>query len=274
MRITEGLYALAKGVTYSTPDKIYEYLYDDRKLVVHSVWYFRDTHSGGIIEKLHGMVLSFEFSSPCENVIRVRATHHQSRPISEGKFPLDYKRLHPIQVKDTDNSISLTTGKLTLKLSKDSWSMEFLGETGLICTSPRGGVGFAKLDTGEEYMGEKLTLAPDEYIYGLGERFSPFIRNGQSVKIWNGDYATTSDMGYKNVPFYLSNKGYGVFVNSSDKVEYEIATEEVEAVRFTVPGNELDYYFIYGPTPKETLSKYTELTGRPPLIPKWSYHHL
>jgi alpha-D-xyloside xylohydrolase len=271
MRITEGLYALAKGVTYCTPDKIYEYTYNEQTLLVHGLfrWHNGLRHDP-ITEKLSGIILSVEFSSPSEDVIRIRATNHKYHVSAEGKFPLNYNRSNPIQVQEMDDSISLTTGKLTLRLSKNPWTIEFLGDTRPICTSPFGGLGLAKLDTGEQFMGEKLTLAPDEYIYGLGERFSPFIHNGQSVKIWNGDYATTSDMGYKNIPFYLSNKGYGVFVNSSSKVEYEIATEEVEAVRFTVPGNELDYYFIYGPTPKETLLKYTELTGRPPIIPKWS----
>jgi alpha-D-xyloside xylohydrolase len=93
---------------------------------------------------------------------------------------------------------------------------------------------------GAKFMGEKFSLAPGENIYGLGERFSPFVRNGQAVTIWNGDYGTTADVGYKNIPFFLSSQGYGLFVNSTDKVEYEIATEDVEGARFTVPGNELD----------------------------------
>jgi alpha-D-xyloside xylohydrolase len=272
MRITEGQYSLAKGVTYYTPDKIYEYTYDEKKLVVSGLFRLQNgLRHGAITEKIGGVIIAVEISSPCEDVIRIRATHHQHQVTSEGKFPLNYEQFHPIHVEETAASILVTIGKLSLKLRKDPWSLDFLGESGKICTtSPQQGLGLAEVNPGQQFMGEKLSLAPDEYIYGLGERFSPFIRNGQHVKIWNGDYATTSDMGYKNIPFYLSNKGYGVFVNSSDKVEYEIATEEVEAVRFTVLGNELDYYFIYGPTPKEVLSKYTALTGRPPLIPKWS----
>ncbi|NLG85201.1 MAG: alpha-xylosidase, partial [Firmicutes bacterium] len=56
----------------------------------------------------------------------------------------------------------------------------------------------------------------------------------------------------------------------SRRVEYEIGTEEIDMVKFTVPGQELDLYFIYGPSPKEILEKYTLLTGRSPRIPKWS----
>lgn len=271
MRITHGSYALAKGVNYMTPDNIYEYQFDEKKLTVHGLFYQRDTRRGALVEKVHGLFISLEVSSPCENIIRVRAAHHQSRLTAGGKFPLNYEQFQPLQIQESADHLLVTSGRLTLKLTKNPWRMEFLDETGRVCSaSPHEGLGWAVLNDQQEFMGEKLTIAPDEYIYGLGERYAPFVKNGQHVEIWNGDYATTSDMTYKNIPFYLSNKGYGVLVNSSDKVEFEVATEEVNAVRFTVPGNELDYYFIYGPTPKAVLANYTALTGRPPLIPKWS----
>jgi alpha-D-xyloside xylohydrolase len=238
--------------------------------VVHGVRYQREI-TGGLFKKLHGQMLSFEFSSPCEQIIRVKAMYHRPKGGQDGKFPLDYEQSSPIAVEDTADSLILTAGKLRLKISKSPWNMEFIGnETGLLASSPFQGLGVAVLADGTTVMSEKLSLAPGENIYGLGERFSPFIRNGQSVKIWNSDYGTTADIGYKNIPFYLSSKGYGLFVNSTDKVEYEIATEDVEAVRLTVPGNELDYYFVYGPTPREVLANYTNITGRAPIIPKWS----
>lgn len=270
MRITEGAYALAQGIEYYTPDEVYEYEYSDQKLIVQGVWYIRES-GGGVSKKLHGKMLIFEFSSPCENIIRVRASHHWSKSNLDGKFPLDYDLSAPIAVDDTADCLVLTAGKVSLKISKRPWKMEFISaDTGALAASSALGIGMGMLADGTKFMGEKFSLAPGEQIYGLGERFSPFVRNGQSVKLWNSDYGTTADIGYKNIPFYLSSKGYGLFVNSTGKVEYEIATEDVEAVRFTVPGNELDYYFIYGPSPKEVLANYTAITGRAPIIPKWS----
>ena len=271
MRITHGSYELAQGVRYCTPDRVCESAQHDRKLIVQGLFRWQNgERQGEITEKIGGMLVAVEISAPFADVIRIRATHHKSQVTAEGKFPLDYEQFHPLQVQETAESLSVTSGKLTLKLTKNPWSIQFLNETGKICTaSPNQGLGWAESNQ-QQFMGEKLTIAPDEYIYGLGERYSPFIKNGQHVEIWHGDYATTSDLTYKNIPFYLSNKGYGVFVNSTAQVEFEIATEEVNAVRFTVPGNELDYYVIYGPTPKDVLAKYTALTGRPPIIPKWS----
>jgi alpha-D-xyloside xylohydrolase len=121
------------------------------------------------------------------------------------------------------------------------------------------------------FIHEQLNIGVGECIYGLGERFSAFVKNGQVVDIWNEDGGTSSEQSYKNIPFYLTNRGYGVFVNHPEKVSFEIASEKVERVQFSVPGEELEYFVIYGPTPKEVLQRYTALTGRPALPPAWSF---
>ena len=126
--------------------------------------------------------------------------------------------------------------------------------------------GFA-YDKGPEdaYMREQLSLSVGELIYGLGERFSAFVKNGQSVDIWNEDGGTSTEQSYKNIPFYISNKGYGVFVNHPERVSFEVATEMVTKVEFSVPGENLDYFLINGPTMKEVLMRYTDITGKPSL---------
>jgi len=120
-------------------------------------------------------------------------------------------------------------------------------------------------------MHEQLSLGVGEYVYGLGERFTAFIKNGQVVDIWNKDGGTSSEQAYKNIPFYLTNRGYGVFVNHPEQVSFEVASEKVSRVQFSVAGQSLEYFVIYGPTPKEVLEKYTALTGRPALPPPWSF---
>ncbi len=123
----------------------------------------------------------------------------------------------------------------------------------------------------EPYMVNELSLAPGECVYGLGERFTPFVKNGQAVDIWNEDGGTASQVAYKNIPFYMTNRGYGVFVDSTDRVSFEVASEKVEYVGFSVPGECLSYTFFYGPTPKQILKSYTGLTGRPALPPAWTF---
>jgi alpha-D-xyloside xylohydrolase len=89
--------------------------------------------------------------------------------------------------------------------------------------------------------------------------------------MWNADGGTSSEQAYKNIPFYLTNRGYGVLVAHPERVSFEIASEKVTRVQFSVPGERLTYYLIYGPSPKEVLSRYTKLTGRPALPPAWSF---
>jgi alpha-D-xyloside xylohydrolase len=121
------------------------------------------------------------------------------------------------------------------------------------------------------YSFADLSLGVGENVYGLGERFTSFVKNGQVVEIWNRDGGTNSDQAYKNIPFYLTNRGYGVFVNHTGAVSFELASEKADKVQFSVPGETIEYLVIYGPSPKEILEKYTRLTGRPALPPAWSF---
>ncbi|HTP59395.1 MAG TPA: alpha-xylosidase, partial [Spirochaetia bacterium] len=144
--------------------------------------------------------------------------------------------------------------------------------------SEKGCAGYLLDSDGTAYMREQLALAVGECIYGLGERFTPFVKNGQAVDMWNDDGGTASELAYKNIPFYLSNRpggagsvSYGVLVGHPERVSFEVASEVVSRAQFSVPGEELTYYVIGGANPQEVLQKYTELTGRPALPPAWSF---
>lgn len=117
------------------------------------------------------------------------------------------------------------------------------------------------------FMRVQMDLDIGEKVYGLGERFTPFVRNGQTVDIWNEDGGTCTEISYKNIPFYMTNKGYGVLVNTSGKVSYEICSEAVTRVQFSVPGEKIDFMVVGGGDGKAVLSNYTALTGRPALPP-------
>jgi alpha-D-xyloside xylohydrolase len=91
------------------------------------------------------------------------------------------------------------------------------------------------------------------------------------VDIWNADGGTSSEQAYKNVPFYLSSAGYGVFVDHPERVSFEVGSEVVTQNQFSVEGRSLTYYVIDGPTPKDVLRRYTALTGRPARVPGWSF---
>ena len=126
--------------------------------------------------------------------------------------------------------------------------------------------------TRQGYMLTEMDLGVNEKIYGLGERFGPLVKNGQTIDIWNEDGGTSSELAYKNIPFYMSSKGYGVFVNHPGKVSLEVQSERTTRVNISVPGEEVEYFVVYGPRPKDVLRRYTALTGQPGLVPAWSYN--
>ncbi|KAL6889166.1 glycoside hydrolase family 31 protein [Trichoderma evansii] len=123
----------------------------------------------------------------------------------------------------------------------------------------------------DHYIFTQTTLSVGETVHGLGERFGAFNKVGQSVNLWNADGGTSSDQAYKNVSFWLSSRGYGVFIDTPDQVELEIGSERSCRVQTSVKGQRLKWYLIYGPSPKEVLYKYTTLTGRAGRVPSWSF---
>lgn len=179
---------------------------------------------------------------------------------------------HPVTVDVTGLSASLTSGELTARVSLiDGWRVDFLHGDRVLTSSTERSIGVVTDADGRAYVHERLALGVGETVYGLGERFGAFVKNGQTVDIWNADGGTASEQAYKNVPFYLSNRGYGVFVDHPEHVSFEVGSEVVSQTQFSVEGQTLTYYLVDGPTPKDVLRRYTALTGRPARVPAWSY---
>ncbi|GAB3653236.1 TIM-barrel domain-containing protein [Glycomyces tarimensis] len=119
---------------------------------------------------------------------------------------------------------------------------------------------------------ESFTCAPDEAFAGFGERFAPLNARGQRPLMWNFDaFGSESIRAYKNVPVYMSDRGYGIVVNSGSPVEFDMAQQTHAAVEILVPDDVLEYFVIAGPTPVEILDRFDGLTSRPVLPPKWAF---
>jgi alpha-D-xyloside xylohydrolase len=220
-------------------------------------------------DTLNRPALTVTVSSPLENVARVRVEHHRGVR-GRGGFPLPGAR--EVVAKVDAGAGRFTTGDLTVAVTPGApWSMEFTAGGRRLTGSGHGSLGYLRHRDGAAYVHAQLDLGVGELVYGLGERFGPLVKNGQVVDVWNADGGTSSEQAYKNVPLYLTNRGYGVLVNDPGPVSFEVGSEAVERVQFSVPGEALEYLVLYGPTKKEVLERYTELTGRPALVPAWSY---
>jgi alpha-D-xyloside xylohydrolase len=216
------------------------------------------------------------------NVIRVRISHFEGGADRGPRFELNGDAgFAPVIDIDTDiDTGDAGTGRAAVLVSGDlsahiavgeGWSVVFRGGGAVLTRCESKSTGYMIDREAGVFVKEELCLGVGEYVYGLGERFGPFVKNGQAVDVWNADGGTASEQAYKNTPFYLTNKGYGVFVNSTGPVSFEAGSEKTSRVQFCVPGEVLEYFIIYGPEPKRILERYTALTGRPARVPDWSF---
>jgi alpha-D-xyloside xylohydrolase len=220
-------------------------------------------------DTLNAATLDVHLDSPLEDVIRVRVEHHTGATPAI-TFPVAGVPTGSALV--TDTNASFTSGALCAKVTTgEAWNLEFEANGKTIAHQRARSLAIIDDPTGVHHLSVQLSLGVGENVYGLGERFTSFVKNGQTVEIWNEDGGTSSEQAYKNIPFYLTNGGYGVFINHTGKVSMEVASEAVEKVQFSVESQDVEYLIIYGPTPKEILNKYTAMTGRAPLLPEWSF---
>jgi alpha-D-xyloside xylohydrolase len=132
-------------------------------------------------------------------------------------------------------------------------------------------IGFDRLSNGQLTVHEALAVTPGESFYGFGEKFSQLDKWGQELTSWATDSGNVSSYrSYKNIPFFMSSSGYGVFVHSSYPMVYKVGSESLQTCSFHILDSQLDYFLIYGPSYKHILSRYSDLTGHAPLPPKWS----
>lgn len=267
MKFTDGYWMVREGVHPQHPAEVRDVVATDDSLTVYAP-VRHVAHRG---DTLNRALVTVTYSSPMEGVIRVRIEGHTGRPDPGPHLQLHGPDRIPVKVEVDDDVAVLTSGELSVRVHRDRWHVDFEADGRVLTSSPHKGVGLISTDAGEHHVHEQLTLGVGEHVYGLGERFGPFVKNGQVVDIWNADGGTSSEQAYKNVPFYLTDRGYGVLVNHPGRVSFEVASEIVSRTQFSVPGQVLEYLLVHGPTPKDVLRRYTALTGRPARVPDWSF---
>ncbi len=132
--------------------------------------------------------------------------------------------------------------------------------------------GFVTEDGAPLRATEAFSLPPGEHFYGFGEKFTRLNKLGQRIDSWNKNpFGAGSEESHKNIPFFMSSRGYGVFVNTTHRVTYEVGSRSLMSFNLTVDEPRLDLFIIYGPSLKDVIGRYQEITGRAPLPPRDSF---
>lgn len=286
MKFSSGAWLWADGVVPTLVRRVQEWRFDRDEL---TVWLLDRMGRDGA-DKFEGTVFELVLSSPMPGALRVRVRRHSRAVKGPVGFELDYSlKSGEVRFEDLPDELVYTSGSISARISKKRFELSFVNATSGIEITRMGALGFMRRSepqgchgggawgepAGHGYMMQRLHLGVGECLYGFGEQFTPLVKNGQTVRIFNEDGGTISDQAYKTIPFYLSVGGasgsYGLLVNTPRAVEFEVATERVQQVQFSTEAEELDYYLFSGPEPREVMERYTRLSGRAPEIPAWSF---
>jgi alpha-D-xyloside xylohydrolase len=248
----------------------------------HGARFRAETDAGTRVE------IAFDFVLP--QVVRMRMGPEGLAPARGHLLVQEEWELVPFLVSEAPDRLELATRFLRLDVARDPWLVRlFDADGGLVCSEASEGLpaastgvreiplltdlGFLRYPQhGRVMVHETFQLTPDEDLYGLGEQFARINRVGQRFELWATDaYGTSHHATYKNVPFLWSTRGYGLFVNTTFRVAFDLATPSLLAHSFTHEGPELDLFLIHGPDPATILRRYCELTGYAPVPPRWSF---
>jgi alpha-D-xyloside xylohydrolase len=226
-----------------------------------------------------------EITLPEPAVMRLRMAPGQlgvpdARLLVEGQEPVTGSTLSADQ-----DGLTLSTPQLRLRVSRDPWRLSLvdLNDRAIVAqaTDDRDILGrFEVMPLGWDKdtsgapvsVHEALCLAPEERLYGFGERFVPLDQRGRRWESWTIDaLGTATQRAYKPVPFGMSSRGYGLFINSSARIDFDLGASSSLSAAFAIDAPELDYFIIYGPALSDVLRRYWRLTGAPPLPPRWSF---
>lgn len=179
------------------------------------------------------------------------------------------------QVEEDSQAVSVRTATLVVRVGRSPCRLAFYDTAGRLLSGDPGGLGFR----GRGVFGTR-DLAEGEAIYGLGEKAFELNLRGRALEMWNTDpmpYLPGKDPIYQSIPFLVGLRGgraYGLFMDNPGRARFDLGHGRPEVLRYEADTGELCGYFIEGPGMRDVLSRYTQLTGRMSLPPRWllGYH--
>jgi alpha-D-xyloside xylohydrolase len=230
--------------------------------------------------------LVVQIAAAGEGVIRVRLGQDaDARTRSAGAATMVHPGEYPgTRVEVAEGSVLIEAGSLRAEITLNPWHLRFTDASGRLLVEQDPGhvdisgrlrtlpFGRSSADGGTVAYHESFAAAPDESFAGFGESFTPLDKRGQRPVMWNFDaFGAESQRSYKNVPFYLSSRGYGILVDSGMPAEFDVCQSTHSCVQILVPDDLIDYYVLAGPTPPDVLRRFDLLTCEPQLPPKWAF---
>ena len=218
--------------------------------------------------------VQLEFCMP--EILRIRSSWDRNfeanEPYMVNKY--DWPNVN-ITTKEETNQFNISTEKLDIKINKSPFSITISDKNGKVL--------LADHDTGHFTSDKQVTatkkLFPDDHFFGFGERMDVLDRRGKKVELNVGrgigrphiiGAYNVLKANYCPVPFFMSTRGYGIFLHNPYETNWDMGSTNPESFTFSAINGELDYYFMYGPDFPHILDNYTSITGKASLMPKFA----
>ncbi len=209
-----------------------------------------------------------------DDIIRVRISPNNTLPEDASWAVLPAVRIKSVDVQPIQDSVAVgfRTAVLDVRVERSPLRLVIRDLSGNVISADAVGrpvnFNFGGFTISKQMSG-------DEHYYGLGDKTGAFDRRSQAYALWNTDVGPQESVDplYKSIPFFLGINGtrsYGFFLDNTWRTWFDFGKQARDAIVFGAEGGPLDYYFMYGPTPKQVVESYADLTGKPPLPPLWA----
>ncbi len=172
-----------------------------------------------------------------------------------------------VRFEENDATVTLSSGQLKVRLNKNDGTIQYLADDNHALLKEQGRAVFTPCHIEQEKTASSIqqnfTLTPDEGVYGLGQHQSGYMNyRGRTVKLVQSNTEAVT-------PMLVSTGGWGIFWDNYSKT---IFADSREATSFwSEVADNIDYYFLYGPTIDQAIAGYRQLTGQAPMYGKWAY---
>lgn len=227
---------------------------------------------------------SIDFVSP--RTVRVRMLTTPVEPKDETSLMLAKEPGKDSSWKGTEtgNAVTYANANGSITIEKNPWRIVLRDAKGKIMTQTRTLhdndstqakiVPFNFIKRGSDNsrsINPVFSLAPNEKIFGCGESFGPLNKVGQKVHLFVTDpQGPETDQQYKPIPFFMSNRGYGMFMHTSAPVTCDFGATNINVNKLFMGDETMDFFVFFG-EPKDILNEYTEIVGKPGMPPLWSF---
>jgi alpha-glucosidase len=210
-----------------------------------------------------------------DDILRVRAAAAENLPEDASwavTEPMRGRSVH-VSVKQLTNGVEFHTAVLSVRIERLPLRIVVADLDGHVICADAATQALERVGSG--FMLRK-ELAQREHFYGLGDKTGPLDRRGQAFTLWNTDayrFQESTDPLYKSIPFFVSAGGpggsYGILLDNTWRSWFDFGKQEPQTLGFGSSGGPIDYYLIYGPSVHHVVERYTDLTGKAPLVPAW-----